>query len=61
MMKANETNRHRRTIYQPTTTQRGDILCVPKHRQSKILKRGILGFVADYGHEDIMLRPQPKG
>jgi crotonobetainyl-CoA:carnitine CoA-transferase CaiB-like acyl-CoA transferase len=28
----------------------------PKHRPSEILKRGLLGFVPGYGHEDIMLR-----
>lgn len=29
---------------------------VPKHRPSEILKRGLLGFLSGYGHEDIMLR-----
>jgi hypothetical protein len=29
---------------------------VPKHRPSEILKRGLLGLLSGYGHEDIMLR-----
>jgi hypothetical protein len=30
---------------------------VPKHGPSKMLERGLLPFVAGYGHEDITLRP----
>jgi hypothetical protein len=29
---------------------------VPKHRPSEMVKRGLLGFLEGYGHEDIMLR-----
>jgi crotonobetainyl-CoA:carnitine CoA-transferase CaiB-like acyl-CoA transferase len=29
---------------------------VPKHRHSEMAKRGLIGFLEGYGHEDIMLR-----
>ncbi len=40
-----------RESYPPPTRGAGED-GVPKHRPSEILERGLLGFVAGFGHED---------